>query len=229
MKARTILQFMVLYVVANAAVAQPVANDGYARDLSADVVKSPFGLCWRTSQWTETKAIDGCDATPRKVRAEAVGVPAAVVPQLAEPKLVEAPRPAPVVVVPVAPVPVPVAMRRQAITLGADASFDTGKAELKPEGQAKLDDLASKLRGLEFDSIRVIGHTDNVGGDAANQRLSQRRADAVKAYLAKRGVQASKIKASGAGKSKPIADNKTAQGKARNRRVEVEINGTRML
>ena len=131
MKARSALQFIVLYVLANAAAAQPVSNDGYARDMSSDVVKNPFGLCWRTSAWTEAKAVEGCDATPRPVRAEPA--PARVVPQVAEPKVMEAPRPAPtpIVAAPIAPAPavVPVSVRRQAITLGADASFDTGKAE----------------------------------------------------------------------------------------------------
>ena len=79
------------------------------------------------------------------------------------------------------------------------------------------------------DSIRVTGHTDNVGGEAANQKLSLRRANAVKQYLAKHGIDPAKIKTSGQGKTKPIADNKSAQGRARNRRVQIEINGTRTL
>src|SRR5881394_2815308 len=134
MKLRTILPFTALTLLASAASAQTVSNDGYARDMSADVVKNPFGLCWHTGQWTETKAVPGCDGEAR-VRMEYVPVAAPVVPQVAEPAMV------------------PVSVRRQSITLGADASFDTGKADLKGDGQAKLDELAAKLRGVEFDSI----------------------------------------------------------------------------
>ena len=80
---------------------------------------------------------------------------------------------------------------------------------------------------MNFDAITVIGHTDNVGTDAANQKLSLRRANAVKQYLATHGIDAAKIKTNGRGKTSPVADNKTAQGRARNRRVEVVITGTR--
>ena len=230
MKLRTILQFTVLYAVASAASAQTVSNDGYARDMSADVVKSGFGLCWHTGTWSEAKAVPGCDGEAPRVRMEYVPVAA---PQVAEPAVVVAPRPEPmpIVAAPIAPAPavVPVSVRRQSVTLGADASFDIGKADLKGDGQAKLDELAAKLRGIEFDSIRVTGHTDNVGSDVANQKLSLRRANAVKQYLASRGIDPAKIKTTGMGKTKPIADNKSAQGRARNRRVQIEINGTRTL
>jgi len=234
MKFTILMQFLLLAVLPAAACAQSVSNDGYARDLATDVVKNPFGLCWRTAQWTETKAIAECDpdfvAKPMK-KVEAA--PALVVPLAPEPKLVEAPKPqpAPITVAPIAAAPaaMPVRARTQSITLGADASFDTGKADLKAEGQAKLGDLAAKLRDVSFDSIAVIGHTDNVGTDVANQRLSLRRANAVKLYLATHGIEAAKIKTTGRGKTSPVADNKTTQGRARNRRVEVEIRGTRTL
>src|SRR2546423_6030999 len=225
MKLRTILPFTALTLLASAASAQTVSNDGYARDMSADVVKNPFGLCWHTGQWTETKSVPGCDGEAPRVRMEFVPVAAPVVPQVAEPALVIAPRPqpAPIAAAPIAPAPavVPISVRRQAITLGADTSFDTGKADLKREGQAKLEELAAKLRGVEFDSIRVTGHTDNVGSDVANQKLSLRRANAVKQYLASRGIDPAKIKTTGQGKAKPIADNKSTQGRARNRRVQI--------
>jgi OmpA-OmpF porin, OOP family len=237
MKFTQMLQLAALIIFASAAGAQSVSNDGYARDLSSDVVKNPFGLCWHTSQWTEAKAMADCDpdAAPRPiVKAVEVPVarPAAMVPVL-EPKVTEAPKiqaPAPIAAAPLAPAPMPVRARSaQTITLGADASFDTGKADLKADGQAKLDTLATQLRDVSFDAIRVTGHTDNVGTDAANQRLSLRRANAVKAYLAGHGIDPAKIQTTGRGKTSPVADNKTAQGRARNRRVEVEIRGTRTL
>src|SRR5438552_8505801 len=234
MKFTILVQFLVLAVLPAAASAQTVSNDGYARDLSADVVKNPFGLCWRTAQWTEAKrtAEANRDAPPKSMK-KVEAAPAPVVPRAPEPKLVEAPRPqpAPIAVAPLAAAPaaVPVRARTQSITLGADASFDTGKADLKPEGQAKLGELAAKLRDVSFDSIAVTGHTDNVGTDVANQRLSLRRANAVKQYLATHGIAGEKIKTTGRGKTSPVAENKTTQGRARNRRVEVEIRGTRTL
>ncbi len=212
-----------LAALASPAFAQMVSNDGYARDASTVVLKNPFGLCWRSGQWADSKALAECDpdSVPKAApKVEALSRPAA--PAVA-PALVEAPLPAPVPIA-IAAIPVPA---RQSITLGADASFDTGKADLKPEGQAKLDQVVGKLKQIDFDSITVTGHTDDVGGDAFNQKLSRRRADAVKAYFAKHGIDAAKIKTAGRGKANPIADNKTAQGRARNRRVEVVITGTR--
>jgi OOP family OmpA-OmpF porin len=233
MKFMILLQCLLMSAFSAAASAQTVTSDGYARDLSADVVKNPFGLCWRSGQWTEAKAMAECDpdfAPKPAKKAEPAPVRAAP-PVAAEPQLVEAPKPqpAPIVAAPIAAAPVVPVKRTQSITLGADASFDTGKADLKSEGQAKLGELAAKLRDVTFDSITVVGHTDNVGTDVANQRLSLRRANAVKGYLATHGIAADKIKTTGRGKTIPVADNKTAQGRARNRRVEVEIKGTRTL
>jgi len=212
------------------AAGQTVNNGSYARDLSAQVVKNPFGLCWHSGQWRPEEAIAECDPElAPKPKPAAAPAPVVAAPP-SQPAPVLAPAPAPVAAAPatLTPAPEPVRPKPQAITLGADAAFDTGKAELKPEGQARLDDLAAKLRGVSYDSIIVTGHTDNVGGQAANQRLSERRAEAVKSYLASRGVDASKIRTNGRGMASPVADNKTAQGRARNRRVEVEITGTRL-
>lgn len=173
--------------------------------------KSGFGLCWRTSQWTPAKAIEECDPdlvqkpAPRKVE---------VVPK-------PAPPPPPVVAAP-PPKPVPVP-RVQSITLGADAAFDTGIADLKPEGRDRLEVLAPQLKGFQIESIVVTGHTDNTGGPQMNQKLSERRAEAVNAYLVGRGVDGSKIQTVGRGETDPIADNKTAEGRARNRRVHVDV------
>src|SRR2546428_6422679 len=166
MKFTILMQFLLLAVLPAAASAQTVSNDGYARDFAADVVKNPFGLCWRTAQWTEAKAIAECDAdaAPKPMK-KVEAAPAPMAPFAPEPKLVEAPRPqpAPIAVAPIAAAPavVPVRARTQSITLGAEASFDTGKADLKPEGQAKLGELQAKLREVSFDPIPVPGHTDN--------------------------------------------------------------------
>src|SRR5437762_9882073 len=106
MKFTILMQFLLLAVLPAAACAQTVGNDGYARDLSADVVKNPFGLCWRTAQWTEAKAIAECDADAAPKPMKKVEASAPVVPQVPEPKLVEAPRPQPVpIVAPIAAAP----------------------------------------------------------------------------------------------------------------------------
>uniref|UniRef100_UPI0025C2F052 OmpA family protein n=1 Tax=Aquabacterium sp. TaxID=1872578 RepID=UPI0025C2F052 len=109
----------------------------------------------------------------------------------------------------------------------ADAFFDFDKAVLKPEGKAKLDDLTDKVKGLTLEVIIAVGHTDSKGTDAYNQKLSVKRADAVKAYLTSKGIEASRVYTEGKGKSQPVADNKTDAGRAKNRRVEIEVVGTR--
>ena len=98
---------------------------------------------------------------------------------------------------------------------------------LKPEGRAKLDDLVSKIQGINLEVIIAVGHTDWVGSEAYNQRLSVRRAEAVKAYLVSKGIERNRIYTEGKGEKQPIADNRTAEGRAKNRRVEVEVVGTR--
>jgi OOP family OmpA-OmpF porin len=222
---------LILAALALPAGAQPVDNDAYARDMSGQVTKNPFGLCWRTYSWTSAKAIAECDPDLVKKPAPVVKPTAAAAPPAPPPP---APVAAPVAVAPVAvapvvvPPPAPV-KRTVAVTLGADATFDTGKADLKPQGRAKLDDIAAKLTepSVTIDSMTVTGHTDNVGSAASNQKLSERRAEAVKTYLVGKGVDGSKIRTQGKGLTQPITDNKTAQGRAQNRRVEVEVTGAR--
>ena len=126
----------------------------------------------------------------------------------------------PAAAAPVAVAPVPTAEK---VTYAADAFFDFDKSIVKPEGKAKLDELVNALSGLDTEVIVAVGHTDWIGTDAYNQKLSERRANAVKAYLVSKGVPAEKIFTEGKGKRQPIADNKTSQGRAKNRRVEVEV------
>jgi OOP family OmpA-OmpF porin len=113
------------------------------------------------------------------------------------------------------------------VTYAADAFFDFDKAVLKPEGRAKLDDLIGKVKDINLEVIIAVGHTDSVGSDSYNQRLSVRRAEAVKAYLVSKGIEKNRVYTEGKGEKQPVADNKTSEGRAKNRRVEIEVVGTR--
>ena len=98
---------------------------------------------------------------------------------------------------------------------------------LKAEGKAKLDDLSGKVKAINLEVIIAVGHTDSVGADAYNQKLSVKRADAVKAYLVSKGMEKNRVYTEGKGEKQPVADNKTDTGRAKNRRVEIEVVGTR--
>lgn len=161
-------------------------------------------LCWRNANWTPATAAEGCDGALVKT-AEAAPAPAAPAPA--------APAPAPAVA--------------SKVTFAADAFFDFDKSVLKPEGKAKLDELSSKVGDINLEVIVAVGHTDSVGSDAYNQKLSERRAEAVKAYLVSKGIDKSRVYTEGKGEKQPVADNKTREGRAQNRRVEIEVVGTR--
>ena len=118
-------------------------------------------------------------------------------------------------------------MTASKVTYAADAFFDFDKSVLKPEGKAKLDDLVGKIKDINLEVIIPVGHTDSVGSDAYNQKLSVRRSEAVKAYLVSKGIEKNRVYTEGKGEKQPVADNKTAEGRAKNRRVEIEVVGTR--
>ena len=173
-------------------------------------------LCWRDNFWTPATAMAECDGALKPV----VAVVAAAAPEPAPAPAPAAPAPAPAVVV--APVP-----SSEKVTYAADAFFDFDKAVLKPEAKEKLDDLVSKTKEINLEVIIAVGHTDSVGTDAYNDKLSVRRAESIKAYLTSKGVEANRVYTEGKGKKQPVADNKTAEGRQKNRRVEIEVVGTR--
>jgi outer membrane protein OmpA-like peptidoglycan-associated protein len=102
-------------------------------------------------------------------------------------------------------------------------SFDFRSSDLKPEAKAQLEKVAETITKNPSVNIRVEGHTDSVGSEKRNDRLSRLRALSVKAFLVEHGVGASRISTNGFGSSKPIADNKTEEGRAQNRRVEIYL------
>ena len=172
-------------------------------------------LCWRDAFWTPATAAPGCDG--------AIVPPAPVV----APPVAVAPPPPPPVVAPVAPPAPPAPPAATKVTYAADAFFDFNKSVIKPEGKAKLDDLVGKIKDINLEVIIAVGHTDAVGSDAYNQKLSIRRSEAVKAYLVSKGIEKNRVYTEGKGEKQPVADNKTSEGRAKNRRVEIEVVGTR--
>ena len=190
-----------------AAVAQVPNNDGYLFDTRGVVARSGFGLCWKTTRWTPAMAIPECD-----------------------PDLAKKPAPAPAP----AATPKPAA---QKVTLAADALFDYDKAVLRPEGKSKLDDVSGKLKDIKLEVIIAVGHADRLGSDQYNQKLSEKRAEAVKAYLVGKGVEPNRVYTEGKGEKQPVTGDKCGKSDKKtkqlveclqpDRRVEIEVIGTK--
>jgi OmpA-OmpF porin, OOP family len=205
--------------VGSAAFAQTPGIDtngvvGYVIDQRGYVAKSGTGLCWRTGYWTPAMAIAECDPDLTKKDQPAASQPAAAAPAAAA-----LPKPA-----------------AEKVTLAADALFDFNKAVLRPEGKAKLDDVAAKIKDIKLEVIIAVGHADRIGTDAYNQKLSERRAAAVKDYLIGKGLEANRVYTEGKGKKQPVTKPDQCKGpKSKkvidclqpDRRVEIEVIGTR--
>jgi OOP family OmpA-OmpF porin len=192
---------------ASVSLAQVPNNDGYLFDTRGVVARSGFGLCWKTTRWTPAMAIPECD-----------------------PDLAKKPAPAPAP----AATPKPAA---QKVTLAADALFDYDKAVLRPEGKSKLDDVTGKLKDIKLEVIIAVGHADRLGSDQYNQKLSEKRAEAVKAYLVGKGVEPNRVYTEGKGEKQPVTGDKCGKSDKKtkqlveclqpDRRVEIEVIGTK--
>jgi OOP family OmpA-OmpF porin len=198
--------------------AYPTPTDGVPKSGVYNSTKGMAGnLCWRTGYWAPSMATVQCD--PDLVPKAPPPPPPAVVPP-------PPPPPAP------APAPAP---QVQKITLASKALFDFDKSVLKPEGKAAIDtEILSKLAQVQkLELVLVTGHTDPIGTQQYNQKLSERRADAVRDYLVSKGVPKDKIETLGMGKTQPIpglvCNQKSLKEKiacfAPDRRVEVEVKG----
>jgi OmpA-OmpF porin, OOP family len=204
----------------------PPPAPGYVGSGAGVVATNPFGLCWHIgSDWTPSKAAAPCDAMPR--------IAAAPVPYVAE---APAPAPAPAPLAAAAPAPTVI----EKITLNTDVLFEFNKAELRPSGQQKLDELAAKAKEANVDQLVLTGHADRIGSEQYNQELSEKRAQAVAEYLQSKGVDSSKLQVAGRGESQPITGNECSKlGKDNNknqkliaclqpdRRVDAELLGSR--
>ena len=189
---------------------------GYVIDARDYVAKSGTGLCWRTGYWTPAMAIAECDPDLVSKSAKAAADPAkkgAVVPPVGG-----------------------VTPSGDKITLSADALFDFNKATLRNEGKAKLDKLVADLKGLKLEVIIAVGHADRFGSDAYNQKLSEKRAEAVKSYLVSKGVEANRVYSEGKGKKNPVTKPDQCKGNKSkavvdclqpDRRVDIEVIGTK--
>jgi OOP family OmpA-OmpF porin len=201
--------------LASVAGAQEIHN---WKSAAGDVWKNASGECWRDGSWTPATAAPGCDGAIAPVAPAPAPAPVAAPAPAPAPAPMAAPAPAPVVIA------APVATK---VTYAADAFFDFDKAVLKPEGKAKLDDLVGKVKGISLEVIIAVGHTDSVGTDVYNQKLSVARSEAVKSYLVSKGIEKNRVYTEGKGEKQPVADNKTSEGRSKNRRVEIEVVGTR--
>jgi OOP family OmpA-OmpF porin len=190
--------------------AQAAMSPGYVYDASGKVARDAAGKCVQTPAWSKDNATKECH-------------PELFPEPKPEPKAAE-PAPAPVVVAPPPPPP----PTPKIMVFEAAALFGVNKSEISPTGKEKIKEYRERARA-ELDSaktIKITGHTDSSGKAEYNQKLSVKRAEAVRDYLISLGGDASKMEVAGMGATKPIADNKTAAGRANNRRVEVEVLGT---
>ena len=194
----------------------------YVIDQRDVVAKSGFGLCWRTGYWTPAAAAAdkaGCECDKDLLPKEVCEPKAAVAPAAVAPAAPAAPKPS-----------------AEKITVAADALFDFDKAVLRDEGKAKLDELVAKAGQIKLEVILAVGHTDRLGSAAYNQKLSERRANAVKDYLVAKGIEANRIYTEGKGKTQPVTGD-TCKGNAKtkalisclqpDRRVDIEVIGTK--
>lgn len=219
---KTVLQsaliaaFAVVVLAPSIAMAQTPADPDHWHNTQGIVWKNSTGLCWRSGSWTPATATAECEpelmaqaATPAPVRAEAP--------------------PAPV------PAPAPAKVETRKLSFSAEELFAFDKAVLKPAGKAELEKLSGEVKGVNYDTVLVTGHTDRIGSPAYNQKLSERRAGAVRAFLISKGIPDNRISAVGKGESQPVTKPGECKGPVSkkliaclqpDRRVEVEVTGT---
>ena len=190
------------------------ADTGYLTDSRGVAVRSGFGLCWHTGFGPAPATPNECDPGPTPVKVAQTVEPATKVPPVVTPKPASA-----------------------KVTMDADTLFDFNKYFLRPAGRDALDAFVSSIKDISPEVILAVGHADRFGTDAYNQRLSEQRAESVKAYLQSKGIDPARIKIEGRGETQPVtkpgecAGAKSAKVIAclqPDRRVEVQIVGTRI-
>ena len=188
--------------LAGIASAHEVNTKGYVVDSRGHVLRNSFKECVRTGFWTPAMAIPECDSN--------------LVPKPAAVAVVKKEEPKP------APKEVWKSVVTEKLITIEGTNFDTNSAKLKPGADKKLNEVVDFATQNKGANLAITGYTDSRGSDKLNQNLSARRAESVKAYLVKKGIAADRITTQGEGAANPVADNKTSEGRAKNRRVEIK-------
>jgi len=222
---------MALAVVSGGAYATDAAQDsGYDTDTRGNIPMSGFGLCWHDGFGPPPASTAECDPNFRPA-AQPVAQRVEPAPA-AKPAAMAAAEPAAAPAAPPAPMPV-----TQKLTIDADALFDFDKAVLRPEGRATLDGFIAKVKDMKPETITAVGHTDRLGSERYNQRLSEQRVEAVKAYMVSKGIAPDRMHTEAKGESQPVTKaDECVGGKSPrviaclqpDRRVEIEAVGTRI-
>lgn len=199
-----------------AAASVAVVSVAYANDLPVVTDSSGAPIRDGSGNCVLSSGINHPDCTTKKAEPAKPAVPA----KPAEPAKPAAPAAPATPAAPAAPASV-----KKAITIQAEALFDFDKSVLKPAGKKSIDDAVAKMAGIDVEIVIATGHTDSIGTDSYNQKLSERRATSVKEHMVSKGVAAAKITTLGKGETQPVATNKTGEGRAKNRRVDIEFKG----
>lgn len=213
------------------------AHPGYLTHPEVGVIKSPYGLCWRSGSWMPEDAVAPCDSAAQAVAPVEQPAPAPVS-HVTEPEPKLALTPVTAQPLPLTPAAVPVVVQpavAEKVTLSADLLFAFNSATLRDAGKKRLDQLAARLRDTDVNEIKIVGHADRIGSSAYNQRLSEARAAAVGDYLQKT-ASVRNIRAAGLGKSQPLTGDTCKRMTTKSelidclqpdRRVDIDIFGTR--
>jgi len=211
---------------------QAMADKEYWLGSDGDYTRDRNGNCVRTILWTPEAAIPGCEggadskvaSAADKAAADKAAAERAAAEKMAADKAAAeraaAAKAAPVAAVVAAPA-------YTALSLSSGATFKTGGSTLSAEGKAAVIELMNQFKAEDVKSVIIEGHTDDSGAASFNQQLSEKRAEAVKAELVANGANPDKISTVGFGESKPVADNGTREGRAKNRRIEIKVDGHR--
>ncbi len=211
MKKSTALSAAAVITLALSPLSPAISGCSYVKDSSGKNVRDSSGDCVITTSYKASAKTVECGAEPPKAAKPA-------------PAPVAEAAPAPVI-----PAPVAVAPTVEKVAISGSALFATSIYKLSSEGQSALNGVVEQLRGFDkVKTITVTGHTDSTGTTAYNQKLSERRAQTVVNYFVSKGVNPALLSSVGAGEGSPVADNKTRSGRAENRRVEIDIVGSKV-
>jgi OmpA-OmpF porin, OOP family len=203
---------LILVAVLAAVLPVTASADGYLVDSTGSIYKDISGECWHTSIWNPSMAVKGCDAVAVVGEEEIAPLP---------PKS--------------ASVDTDIFSRK--LTFTEEDFFGFDKAELRPKGKTKLDNMVHDLKDTKYEVIHVIGYTDRIGSAGYNLKLSMLRADEVKVYLVNKGIPADRIKAEGKGETQPNTNPADCKGKSSaeniaclqpDRRTEVSVDAIKV-